>query len=237
MQLGERQTMWAVDKAKGLRIIHLADKIDLRSQYLIVNGSISVSICFWFKHISFSPTYNQTYMFGWRDGGWGGTRMVLNSDMQMNIRYAVGSSSSAFSFYLPSNLFSRIISGEWTHVALIASPSTVKVLINGESVFNRSGSFTHKNDSAPLSIGALGNDASGSYKDRGDKAIAFFCVFLKALSDAELGDVMALRAFSPSDGMAVGYELTEQTYLSDVMGLYPLTLYNQSGSALDYIDF
>ncbi len=214
-------------------ILRMVNGIDVRSQAMMPDGDFTIA--FWFKGYARGAN-NESYQFGWADGGWGGTRCVFRSS-DYDVRYATGTSSTDYNV---SGYNAYATDKTWRHYALRRDGNTVRMTINGSDIFTKTTSRSHQGDVLPLSIGALGADASGTTYRRGDKSIGFFCVFNRALSDAEISQLASVRELKASgsvfDGLVCGYELSAEAQLADITGNYPLTMYNRSGTTPGYTD-
>lgn len=214
-------------------ILRMVNGIDVRSQAMIPNGDFTIA--FWFRGYS-RGSNNESFQFGWKDNGWGGTRGVFTSSAY-TIRYATGDSSTNFNL----NGFNAYATDKrWRHYSFKRSGNSFLSSIDGVKILDIATSRNHAGDGTPLSIGALGTDADGSAYRRGDKSIGFFCLYGRALSDDEIAQLSALRELKSSggifDGLICGYELSAESQLADVTGNYPLTIYNKSGTTPGYTD-
>lgn len=215
-------------------ILMLKNGMDLRCDAMLPDGDFTISL--WYKGYS-KGANNEVYQWGWREYpyGWGGSRAVFQR-AGLYFRYATGTDSSQWS---TGSLSNYAADQQWHHFLYRKSSTNVQVFCDEHEASSKVISTPHRNDGTPLSIGSLGND-SDIQSRRGVKSIGFFCLFGRALTDAEIPMIAAVRELKASGGLftdlVCGYELSSETELRDVTGQYPLTMHNPQSQTVEYND-
>lgn len=201
--IAARQIAFGKAKPSAYKVLRLKQCIDLRSQVMMPDGD--VTICCWYKGYEFGSLSQEINIFGWRDLGWGGSRLQFETKngIGIGLRYASGTPDTNFSI---TGDFENIAIGmKWHHLAFRKNGDNLSFLIDGDEIFRKVLTASHSSDGLPLSIGGIGNDSSSYYNSRrGDKSIAFFSVFEKFLDDSDLLSWANNRVLDGTGGQGIG---------------------------------
>ena len=232
MLLGARQFFEVRNAPEPVKVLRFRSGIDARSNVAFPNGDFT--LCFWMKCYGLAGA-SDLFAFGWADGGWGGTRLMVSAS-RIYVRYATGSSASQYDIYGHGSIVSD---EQWHHYVIKLDGSSLTASIDDSQILSKTISGSHQSDSIPFSIGSIGNDSNINAR-RGDKAIGFFCLFSRALSASEITDVRNSRKIDAGaslySDLVCGYELSNTTEMSNATGSNNLTLHNAYGAEVEYAD-